>query len=166
MYKYCPLCGTALGEILEEDVTYPHCHGCKEFTHYDNPLSAAVAVVRKDGGLVFIKRKVQPCMGKHALPGGYINKNEGPREACVREVKEETGLDIEIVCSLAELRTPDHNLFIVFYLCDYVSGEFIAGSDAEEPRVYQFNELPADVAFPQHEQVIKDYVASARQVSL
>jgi hypothetical protein len=46
-YNFCPLCGTALGEIMEEGNTLKHCHGCQKFTHYDNPKGVAVALIPK-----------------------------------------------------------------------------------------------------------------------
>jgi ADP-ribose pyrophosphatase YjhB (NUDIX family) len=158
-YKFCPLCATALGEIVENGETFKHCHGCKKFTHYENPIGVAVGVIPKDNGLVLVKRKIEPRSGKHALPGGFINKLEGPREACVREVKEETGLDVEIVRPLAELRVPNRNQYLIFYLCK-VTGGTLQDSDEGEAGVHALDQLPAEIAFPLHEKVIKDYVAS------
>jgi len=164
-FCFCPLCGTALGDIVEEGVTLKHCHGCKKFTHYDNPKGVAVAVIPKDGGLVLIKRTVNPRAGKYALPAGFINKGEGPREACVRETKEETGLVVEIVRALAELPVGPANQFLCFYEVKVVGGELVAGSDAGEVAVYQLDALPSDIAFPLHDQVIKDWIAAQPQVT-
>jgi mutator protein MutT len=158
-YQFCPLCGTALGEIVEEGHTLKHCHGCKKFTHYDNPKGVAVAVIPKDGGLVLIKRLINPRAGKFALPGGFINKGEGPRQAVVRETLEETGLVVEVVRALDELPVPVPNQFLCFYLVKVVGGELKAGSDAGEVAVHKLDALPADIAFPLHDQVIKAWIA-------
>jgi len=159
-YGFCPLCGTALGESVEEGHTFKHCHGCKKFTHYDNPKGVAVALIPKDGGLVLIKRLVNPRAGKFALAGGFINKGEGPREAVIRETFEETGLVVEVVRALKEVAIPGPNQFLSFYLVKIVGGEIMAGSDAGEVVVHKLDALPTDIAFPTHDQVIKDWVAS------
>ncbi len=160
-YKYCPLCSVQLGEIVEGGQTFKHCHGCNKFTHYDNPKAVAVALIPKDGGLVLIKRKVEPRAGKYALPAGFVNKGEGPRQACVREAFEETGLVVEIVSALNELPIPGPNQFLSFYLCKIVGGELKAGDDAAEAAVYQLDALPTEIAFPLHNQVITDWIATA-----
>lgn len=159
-YKFCPLCGTALGEIVEEGTTFPHCHGCKKFTHYDNPKGVAVLLIPMDGGIVFVKRKVAPRAGKFALPAGFINKGEGPRQAGAREGLEETGLVVEIVRTLAELPVPGGNQFLIFYEAKVIGGELKAGSDALEVGVYPFDALPSEIAFPLHDQVIKDWISA------
>ena len=158
-YQFCPLCATKLGEIIEEGTTYKHCHGCKKFTHYDNPRGVAVAVIPMEGGLVLIKRLVNPRAGKFALPGGFINKGEGPRQAVVRETFEETGLVVEVVCALNELPVPAANQFLCFYLMKVVGGKLESGSDAGAVDVYKTDALPADIAFPLHEQVIQQWLA-------
>jgi 8-oxo-dGTP diphosphatase len=109
--------------------------------------------------LVLIKRLVNPRAGKFAMPAGFINKGEGPRQAVVREVLEETGLVVEVVRALDELPVPGPNQFLCFYLVTVVGGELKAGSDAGEVAVYKLDALPTDVAFPLHDHVIKDWIA-------
>ncbi len=57
-----------------------------------------VFVFNKDGtSLLFIKREKKPYIGFYLPPGGHIEEGEHPVKAAMREVKEETGLDIEII---------------------------------------------------------------------
>jgi ADP-ribose pyrophosphatase YjhB (NUDIX family) len=163
-YMFCPHCGTTLGEIVEEGNTFKHCYGCKKFTHYDNPKGVVNALIPLDGGLVLILRAVNPRAGKHALPGGYINKGEGPRQAVVREILEETGLIVEVVRPLDELPVPHVNQFLCFYLVKVVGGQLKAGSDAGEVAVHKLDALPAEIAFPLHDQVIKAWIAGNAKV--
>ena len=159
-YKFCPLCGTTLGVIVEEGVSLPHCHGCKKFTHYDNPKGVSVLIVPRDGGIVMVKRGVAPQIGKWALPAGYINKGEGPRQAGVREGNEEVGLDLEIVRALDEMPVPGANLFIVFYETRVVGGVLKAGSDALEVGVFDLSNLPSseEIAFSLHEKNAREWL--------
>ncbi|MBN9397314.1 MAG: NUDIX domain-containing protein [Candidatus Melainabacteria bacterium] len=159
-YKFCPLCGTTLGVIVEEGVSLPHCHGCKKFTHYDNPKGVSVLIVPRDGGIVMVKRGVAPQIGKWALPAGYINKGEGPRQAGVREGNEEVGLDLEIVRALDEMPVPGANLFMVFYETRVVGGVLKAGSDALEVGVFDLSNLPSseEIAFSLHEKKAREWL--------
>ena len=47
--------------------------------------------------IILIKRRYAPFKGKYALPGGFINYNEDPKQAVVREVREETHLVVEVI---------------------------------------------------------------------
>jgi len=68
------------------------------FTYaYPRPaLTADVAVVSKDARprVLLIRRKKEPFAGKWALPGGFVDENERPADAAVRELKEETGINV------------------------------------------------------------------------
>jgi ADP-ribose pyrophosphatase YjhB (NUDIX family) len=57
-------------------------------------LISSLAVVLRDGEMLLIKRAVEPHKGHWCPPGGVIDEGESPEEATVREVKEETGLDM------------------------------------------------------------------------
>lgn len=62
-------------------------------TNGDNMRSGVSAIVAKDGKVLLVKRGKQPYQGFWSLPGGSIKIGEGPGEAIIRELKEETGLD-------------------------------------------------------------------------
>jgi 8-oxo-dGTP diphosphatase len=89
-------------------------------------------------GVVLIRRRNPPYAGAWALPGGFVDVGEGCPEACRREAREETGLDVETVRLLGVYSTPDrdprgHTVSVV-YLCRVVSGEVVGGDDAAEAR--------------------------------
>ena len=54
-------------------------------------------IIMEDGGIVLIKRKYPPFKDYYALPGGFIEEGETPKQALLREVKEETNLDVKII---------------------------------------------------------------------
>jgi 8-oxo-dGTP diphosphatase len=60
------------------------------------PLTAD-AIILYEGGFVLIRRGNEPFKGRLALPGGFVNKDETVEQAVIRETKEETGLDTEII---------------------------------------------------------------------
>jgi ADP-ribose pyrophosphatase YjhB (NUDIX family) len=60
------------------------------------PIAAAAAVIVREGKIFIIKRRFPPNEKKWSIPGGVIEIGEPVREAAVREVREETGLDVRI----------------------------------------------------------------------
>lgn len=99
------------------------------------------AVIERDGDLLFGKKKsnVGPYPNTWHLIGGGVHEGESLNDAIIREVKEETGLDGEIIESLGfdEDYEPDkhgektHYIFLVF-LVRYISGEIKANDDIEK----------------------------------
>ena len=57
-----------------------------------------------------------------AFPGGKVGENETLEEACIREIKEETGIEVNINFLLGSRVHPNTNRSMTYYLCDYVSG--------------------------------------------
>src|SRR5262245_24129355 len=90
-HSYCSYCGVA----YVADQTWPRqCSACASIS-YLNPLPVAVALVPVDGGLLCIRRTIEPKSGELALPGGFLEAHETWQEGCARELREETGLVID-----------------------------------------------------------------------
>ena len=65
---------------------------------------AVLAYIVKDGRVLLIKRGLPPYRNYWSFPGGGTKPGEGPREACIREVEEETGLDVEVLEEVGSVR--------------------------------------------------------------
>ena len=97
------------------------------------------AVIVRDGRALLIKRGHEPRKGEWSLPGGLVHLGESLEDAVRREVREETGLDVDlgpIVETFDRVhRDDDHRVryhfVIIDYLCVAPDGEPKAGSDAE-----------------------------------
>jgi mutator protein MutT len=110
-------------------------------------------VVVVDGRVLLIRRGKPPLLGRWTIPGGTVELGETLEQTLVREMKEETGLEVEPIEMLTVFdrieREGEEVVFhyvIVDYLCHHVSGEAQAGSDALEARWVAPEELePLDL---------------------
>jgi mutator protein MutT len=96
-------------------------------------------VVVADGRVLLIRRAKPPLLGRWSIPGGTVELGETLEEALVREMAEETGLEVEPVEVLTvfdriqrEGGAVVFHYVIVDYLCRHLSGVAQAGSDAAE----------------------------------
>ena len=114
----------------------------------DRPIVGVGAVVVKDGKALIIKRGHEPRKGEWSLPGGHVELGETLLDAVRREIKEETGLDVE-VGPLIELFDRIHHdggrvryhFVIVDYLCTCRGGTLCAADDAEDAAWVSDDEL-------------------------
>ena len=131
------------------------------------PLLAVDGIVElfdEDGiyrGIVLIERKNTPV--GLAIPGGFVDIGETVEDAVTREIKEETGLDAEIVGFLGvyskQDRDPRQHVVSLVYVLQAV-GEPKAGSDAKAIKIIGLNNFENfDFAFD-HKKIIKDYMLS------
>jgi 8-oxo-dGTP diphosphatase len=110
-------------------------------------------------GIVLIERRYEPL--GYALPGGFVEVGETVEEAVLREVKEETGLDAQIVKLLGVYSEPNrdprfHVVSVVFVLDAY--GEPKGGDDAKKALVFPIEDLPFDKIVFDHAKILKDYL--------
>ena len=90
-WRTCPRCGST----LEHEERSVHCPSCG-LEEYANPAPTASALIRDDEGRVLLARRaVDPGAGLWDLLGGFLDEGEEPVEALRRELREETGLEIE-----------------------------------------------------------------------
>lgn len=111
-FRFCPVCGDA--EFHAHDARSKRCARCG-FTYYLNASAATVAVIRDARGrLLAVRRAKEPARGTLDLPGGFVDPGEGIAEGCLREVREELGLEGNIVRFLFSL--PNDYLFSGFHV--------------------------------------------------
>ncbi len=93
LFRFCPKCGSS--QFIVNNEKSKKCQTCG-FVYYFNPSSATVAfILNNKGELLVSERAKEPAKGTLDLPGGFIDMNETAEEGIIREVKEETGLDVE-----------------------------------------------------------------------
>ncbi len=121
------------------------------------PLLTVDALIIFEGKLVLIRRGNPPFKDCLALPGGFVEVGETVEAAVIREAKEETGLDIEIIKLLGvysdPLRDPRGHTVSICYLAKG-RGKLKAGSDAKDTGLFGLNDIP-ELAFD-HNKIIEN----------
>ena len=144
-YRYCPRCGTPLELGFIEGKDRRFCPNCN-FIDYKNPLPVAVAIAVRDKRFLLIKRGIPPRKGAWGSPSGFIESGETAEEACLRELKEETGISGQVVKLAGVLRIEDKEVYgdmlAVMYLVKADDGEIAAGDEVEDARFFDIDELP------------------------
>jgi len=149
-FKYCPYCKTKLEEKEIEGRVRAFCPSCN-YIHYINPLPSAGAIAfNEENKIILIKRGREPAKGLWAPPSGFIEIGETTEDACLRELKEESGVDGEIV-NLLSVYTKNAGFYgdvlIIMYIVKVISGDLVAGDDADAVGFFDFNEIP-EFPFP------------------
>ena len=94
-FSYCPVCGSS--DFVVNNFKSKKCKDCG-FSYYANPCSATAAfIVNGRNELLVVRRAKNPAKGTLDLPGGFVDMYETAEEGICREIKEETGLDIDTV---------------------------------------------------------------------
>jgi len=112
-------------------------------------------------GIVLIERKNEPR--GLALPGGFVDVGERVEDALVREMKEETNLDVTISRVLGiysdPARDPRFHTASVVYVAT-AKGEPRGGDDAKEAKLYALDTIPFDRLVFDHARIVEDYLDS------
>jgi 8-oxo-dGTP diphosphatase len=106
----------------------------------ERPIVGVGAVIVKAGKLLLVKRRYEPLAGRWSIPGGTLELGETLETGLAREMREETGLEIEVgpvievfdrIIFDADRRVRYH-FVLVDYLCWPIGGVLQAGSDVDE----------------------------------
>lgn len=157
-FKFCPWCGSDLEPRMFDGRQRMACTSC-DFIWYRNPIPAAGAIIMKDNRLLLVKRKYPPGVGDWCIPAGFMEYDESPMECCIREIQEETGLNIQIDRVFSNYRAgddPRSTVVLILYLASAVNGDLEPGDDAVETRYFDIENLPSNIAFSAHRKAIKD----------
>jgi ADP-ribose pyrophosphatase YjhB (NUDIX family) len=154
---FCSACGHSLGTVTQWPISCPACPA----QHFRNPTPVAVCMVevRNDEdqslGMIGIKRAIAPAIGGLALPGGYADWAENAAQAGSRELREETGIDLdpcrfELVDSAI---STDGGHLLLFLRGPHISEQVFAGAKPSE-ECLEVTILDRDslLAFPLHGQ--------------
>jgi len=92
---FCSRCGRPREERTVRGRQRQVCTGCERIA-YTDPKVAVGVVAARDGAVLLTQRNHQPKMGEWSFPSGFVDAGERVEDAAVREVKEETGIDVRV----------------------------------------------------------------------
>ncbi len=159
-WNYCPTCGTGLAPKMDGEKHRPYCRTCERF-FYSNPTPAVCCFVAQGDTLLLAQRAIEPCMGMWALPGGFIELGETTEEAAIREMREETSLEVKRL-ELLGVSTQQSRYYgavtVLGYLVHEWEGDPKPDSDALDLRFFATHERPP-LPFTAHVELVRMYDA-------
>ena len=145
--RYCPYCGKGLrrspvgGLDLPEEVLKPACPDCG-YVHLDAPTPVAAAIVERGGEVLLVRPQGAEAF---ALVAGYPEPHETIEEAAAREVREETGLEVQVerILGSYSIDPLGRNLVLVVCVASVVGGDFrLQAEELAEGRWFPLGDLP------------------------
>lgn len=138
--RYCSACGAKTEPI--HGGWGKKCNGCNA-EHYPHIHPCAIVLVRRgDEALLVRKPEWQP--GRYGLVAGFLDFGESLEECAIREVKEETGIDIENVRYVASQNWPFPAQLMAGFVADYAGGDIVVESnELEDARWFSIDALPS-----------------------
>jgi 8-oxo-dGTP diphosphatase len=134
---------------------------CEEcgFIFYQGPKLVAATIFELDGGIVLIKRAIEPGYGKWTFPGGFVERGERAEAAAEREALEEAGMEIEVGEIVGLYSYEDQIPVIAVFSGRVTGGEPQPLDETMAVKVFPRDALPGgELDFPSTEQALKDYL--------
>ena len=132
---------------------------------HKNPTPTVDTIIQKGSKVLLVERKKDPFKQTMVLPGGFINEGELAEDAAIREVKEETSLDIELENILGVYSDPSrdprgHIMSTVFIgkISDKSDNkEPIAGDDAATTKWVDLESIEEETLGFDHQKILMDF---------
>ncbi|HPC34151.1 MAG TPA: NUDIX domain-containing protein, partial [Candidatus Absconditabacterales bacterium] len=99
------------------------------------------------------------------LPGGGLEKGETPWEGVIREVKEETGLNVEVTSLTGVYSKPEIDEIVFSFECKVIGGEITLNDEAKDIQYFAFQEIPKNTP-PKHIERIKDFLENIKKMPI
>ena len=149
-YTFCPECGARLEGQLVDGRTRAGCRQCG-FVDYENAKPCVGVLVVDGGKVLLVERAVEPFKGYWDIPGGFLDCDEHPAEAVRREMKEETGLEVEprevLDFWIDTYGDEGYRTLNICYVARVTGGHAEPGSDAVKMEWFALDALPDNIAF-------------------
>ncbi|MGB2875078.1 MAG: NUDIX domain-containing protein [Gaiellaceae bacterium] len=144
-WRWCPRCQTA----LRGDESRVECPACGFVSYASSKPTAGALVGDEQGRVLLARRRAEPFAGSWDIPGGFLDEGEHPLDGLRRELREETGLEVEPLEFLGVWMdryggdsTAEATLNL-YWTARVVGGEPEPADDVTELRWFAADELPA-----------------------
>lgn len=160
--RFCPICGAPFPDQPLKPFARQHCNACG-YTHHLNPAPGTAVLVHAPDGRILIGKRTQDARygGRWCLPGGYVEYEESYLATAHREIREETGLDIELqgIASVISNQLDDcHHTLVIVFIGVVCGGEQTPGDDLVELRwINQEEHVHLDYAFRADAEIIDSF---------
>ncbi len=155
--RYCPDCGGAVVQREIEGRLRAYCPRCEK-VFYEQLKVGAGCLIEERGRLLLVQRARAPFRGDWNLPAGYVEADEEPAHAAMRETLEETGLEVEAE-ALAGVYyfddDPRGSGILIVYRCRIVGGLLRHTEEGSRNAWFPAWSLPAGIAGGGHERAIR-----------
>lgn len=161
----CVKCGHPTAEKipLGDSKVRQVCAHCGNI-HYENPKVICGALVTWQDKVLLCRRAIEPRYGLWTLPAGYMELFETMEQGAARETWEEAEAKIEIESLYCMYNIPRIGQIYVLFKADLVDGQFGAGPETIECRLFEEHEIPwADLAFPSVQHTLQHYFEDRKQ---
>jgi 8-oxo-dGTP diphosphatase len=157
MISFCPSCGSKTETRLVGKQALSACPECDRI-FFRNPKVVVAALIEDGGRVLLVLRDIEPGRGLWGLPGGYVDWDEHPDAAVIRECLEETGAVIEPVMLLPvqQVITGDDGIVILPYRARLVGGDLQARDEVQEIGWFAPETMPP-LAFASHRKILQQW---------
>lgn len=141
---FCLRCGSRLEQAQRFGKLRPVCPECG-YIHFIDPKVAVAALIIQDSKVLLVRRANDPLRGLWTLPAGFVDADEDPVVAVVRECHEETGLEVRVTGLLDVIYGREHPRgadILIAYRAEVVSGLLTAADDVDRSGFFALNALP------------------------
>ena len=156
---YCVICGNKLVEQQVTNDLRPYCSRCDKIVYVD-PKVAVVVLIIKNNSLLLVKRDIEPHFGKWSFPSGYVDRGEMVENAAIREVNEETNLDIRLD-SLQGVYSGNGPVVLIVYQASPISPKASKGEEVSAVGWFDLDDLPK-LPFNHDSQIMEDLYNNLR----
>lgn len=157
-YRYCPMCATPLVEKYIHEAERLTCPEC-DFILFLSPKLVAVVVIMHNDNVLLGRRNINPGMGEWSFVSGYIDRGEKVEEAAIREVKEETNLNVELENLIGIFSGTGHPYVILAYQASIINGDISSLSpqpeEVSELAFFSLENMPP-LAFPSDAEILHE----------
>jgi 8-oxo-dGTP diphosphatase len=157
MIAFCSSCGSKTHTRLVGKQLLSACPKCDQI-FFRNPKVVVAALIEEEGRVLLVLRDIEPGRGLWGLPGGYVDWDEHPHDAVVRECLEETGAVVEPFTQLPvqHVITDGEGIVILPYRARLVGGTLAALDEVQQIGWFAPAALPP-LAFTSHRKILQHW---------
>lgn len=162
--NYCPRCGHSLEDRFVFGRTRRFCPACQLILFREHKVAAGV-IVEWEGKVLLIRRAINPRKGLWTFPAGFVEHDEDPADAAVRECQEETGLKVKVTGLLDVIAGREHPRgadLVIVYRGRAIGGELSTTDEVDDIGFFAPDELPP-LAFQATQEALERWQSSDRE---